>query len=134
MTLPRKVLATTNDTGVSSGNNANWPEGRPSPEHRELAALLCFPEGINVRVTCRCGEWEFRDTNISEGLSATERYCPRCRKRVLIVCRGADLVGIVDFTANGSRTDSLARALLAAGLTPSEVERLVGIAQSRAAS
>jgi hypothetical protein len=87
-----------------------------------------------VRLTCTCGKWEFRDTDLTDGISATERYCPRCRKRLLIVFRGPELVGMVDFTKNGSRTDSLARALLTAGLLPSEVERLVGIAQQRAVS
>lgn len=116
--------------GVPSGDNAIWPEGRPSPS-RGLAALLCFPEGITVRLTCICGDWEFRDTDLSDGVSATERFCPRCRKRILIVFRGAELVGMVDFTKNGSRTDTLAKALLTAGLTPDEVERLVGIAQRR---
>lgn len=81
-------------------------------------------------MTCPCGAWEFRDLTLAEGLSATERFCPHCRRHVLLVSRGAERVGMVELRRR--TVEALADALAGVGLRAAEVARLVTLAHDRA--
>lgn len=52
---------------------------------------------VRQSIECPCGEWRWREVTIQSAIGAIERYCPRCRRRMLIVLRGPELVGVVPF-------------------------------------
>lgn len=88
-------------------------------------------DSLRQRVECECGEWEFRRADASMGLAACERWCPRCERRMLLVYRGSDLLGVRPL--NGSDSGSYGDTLDGVeGLDDLERRRLVKVARERA--
>lgn len=103
------------------GDKSCWPEGRPLPTRGQAALSRSAP--------CACGRWDFRDFTLNDSVAAHERYCPRCRRRVLLVFRRGQHVGTVVMPANFARFSEMRASLSGAGLTESEVEMLMQIAE-----
>lgn len=112
-------------------DNSKWPEGRSAPQDRERAALS-LSSSIRQRMRCPCGEWEFRDLHVSVSLSVAERHCPRCRRDMLLVYRGAAPVVVVPF--GGRQGPRFEAALREAGLDACEIEMLLTVAAHLAAA
>lgn len=77
---------------------------------------------LAFRVNCACG-WEWREIVANEGLSALERFCPRCTSHSLVVFRNERPIGVVPIA--GRNESGLWEALRAVGdLTTDEVATL----------
>ena len=80
-------------------------------------------EDLAFEVHCECNQWHWREMRASDGLSYDERYCPICKRQLLIVIRGTSLVGVV--RSRGQNPCALRRALQQLALSRPEVETLV---------
>jgi hypothetical protein len=78
-------------------------------------------------VPCACGDWEFRDVSITTDIAAFERWCPRCRSKVLLVFRKAAHLATVRLESAHPREIRL--SLEQAGLAGSELSLLMQIAR-----
>lgn len=80
-------------------------------------------EDLAFRVGCPCGSRHWREITATDGLAATERHCPRCRKRYLVVFREGEVIGTPRLFGRNER--ALRRALReTGGLTTSEADEL----------
>jgi len=77
-------------------------------------------------VPCSCGDWEFRDVTITTAIAALERWCPRCRTKVLLVFRRSGHVATVRL--DGTQPRAIRASLTNAGLNTGEVELLMEVA------
>ena len=103
--------------GAGPGNPGTAPfafQDVPRPEANDLA----------FRVDCPCGSWHWREITATDGLAATERHCPRCRKRYLVVFREGEVIGKARLYGRNER--ALRTALReSSGLTRHEADELV---------
>lgn len=112
-----------------SNDNQEWPEGRRDPRHRGAAALSrSTTQGIRQRMDCECGKWQFRDVVVTAAVAAIERHCPKCRRPMLLIYRGPDPVTCVPLLG-GRHAGRLGASLRSAGLSRSEVQLLVTVAE-----
>lgn len=79
---------------------------------------------LAFRVQCPCGSWHWREITATNDVAATEKYCPRCRKRYLVVFREGAVIGKPRLYGRHER--ALRRALCETnGLTTSEAKELL---------
>lgn len=82
---------------------------------------------MRQELPCPCGNWTFREIGLFTGLAASERYCPRCERRMLLVFRGPDHLATVPL--GGRNEGRIGSALEEAGLSVGEVKLLVTVAE-----
>lgn len=105
---------------------------RPSVVGGDMEGVPGKAQSVRQPVPCPCGDWEFRRADASQGLSATERYCPRHEGRVLIVSRTDSVLGASELHGHDAR--SYLQALEGIeDLRSFERRHLLEIAQHRAA-
>lgn len=84
---------------------------------------------VHARMLCPCGDWEFRRRDAAEGLTATERFCPKCERRILIAWRDQEVVGGAPMEGDDAMSYYAALQQID-GLGEQEIRRLVSIAQA----
>lgn len=85
---------------------------------------------MHQSVPCECRRWTWREVALQTGVAAHERHCPRCRRRMLIVFRGADLVGVLPIPSD--EEFAMAKVLRSIGLKNAEVAGLLTVAREMA--
>lgn len=54
--------------------------------------MTATPAILETHAPCPCGAWEFRELVLATALVAHLRYCPRCRRKVLVVHKRAQFI------------------------------------------
>ena len=99
-----------------------------------------FAKPMKASVPCPCGQWEWRDVSAFGGLGpfAEQEFCPKCRRRYLVVHRvdihGSTLrfrtLGVVQLADEDETCYRTALAKVS-GLLDDEIEFMVAVARLR---
>lgn len=85
-----------------------------------------------TEIPCLCGQWTWYELALTLTVAMHERFCPRCRKRYLLLLRSGHAALVVPLRGRdlGSLWEALSRIT---GLAESERQALLELARKRVA-